>query len=94
MNLQFREFAYPLACSFAESGSVSKFLVAQEMGRRFGNFLPYGTFAVSVIGALALGWLATIFIDRSEINSAHRLGIIVGFLGAFTTFSTFSLEYV
>ena len=64
------------------------------MGRRFGDFLPYGTLAVNVIGSLALGWLATIFIDRSEINSALRLGIIVGFLGAFTTFSTFSLESV
>ena len=75
-------------------GSVSRFLVAQEMGRRFGDFLPYGTFAVNVIGSLALGWLATIFIDRSEINSALRLGIVVGFLGAFTTFSTFILESV
>ena len=64
------------------------------MGRRFGDFLPYGTLAVNVIGSLALGWLATIFIDRSEINSALRLGIVVGFLGAFTTFSTFSLESV
>ena len=49
---------------------------------------------MNVIGSLALGWLATIFIDRSGINSALRLGIVVGFLGAFTTFSTFSLESV
>ena len=56
--------------------------------------MPYGTFAVNVIGSLALGWLATIFIDRSEISGALRLGIVVGFLGAFTTFSTFSYESV
>ncbi|MED5241388.1 MAG: fluoride efflux transporter CrcB [SAR324 cluster bacterium] len=75
-------------------GSVSRFLVAQEMGRRFGDFLPYGTLAVNVIGSLALGWLLTIFLDHPEINSAIRLGIAVGFLGAFTTFSTFSFESV
>ena len=75
-------------------GSVSRFLVAQEMGRRFGDFLPYGTLAVNVLGSLALGWLVTIFLDHPEINSAIRLGIAVGFLGAFTTFSTFSVESV
>ena len=75
-------------------GSISRFLVAREMGRRLGDFLPYGTLAVNVLGSLALGWLATVFLDRPEINSALRLGIAVGFLGAFTTFSTFSLESV
>ena len=75
-------------------GSVSRFLVAREMGRRLGDFLPYGTLVVNVLGSLALGWLATVFLDRPEINSALRLGIAVGFLGAFTTFSTFSLESV
>ena len=75
-------------------GSVSRFIVAREMGRLLGNFLPYGTLVVNVLGSLALGWLATVFLDRSEINIALRLGIAVGFLGAFTTFSTFSLESV
>ncbi|MBT3215287.1 MAG: fluoride efflux transporter CrcB [Deltaproteobacteria bacterium] len=75
-------------------GSVSRFLVAREMGRRLGDFLPYGTLAVNVLGSLALGWLATVFLERPEINSALRLGLAVGFLGAFTTFSTFSFESV
>ena len=75
-------------------GSVSRFLVAREMGRRLGDFLPFGTLVVNVLGSLALGWLATVLLDRPEINSALRLGIVVGFLGAFTTFSTFSLESV
>ena len=75
-------------------GSVSRFLVTKEMGRRFGDFLPFGTLVVNVLGSLALGWLTTVLLDRPEINSALRLGITVGFLGAFTTFSTFSLESV
>ena len=64
------------------------------MGRLLGNFLPYGTLAVNVLGSLALGWLATGFLARPEINIALRLGIAVGFLGAFTTFSAFSFESV
>ncbi len=75
-------------------GSVSRFLVAREMGRLLGNFLPYGTLVVNVLGSLALGWLATVFLDRPGINIALRLGIAVGFLGAFTTFSAFSFESV
>ena len=75
-------------------GSVARFLVAREMVRCLGNFLPYGTLVVNVLGALALGWLATVFLDRPEINIALRLGIAVGFLGAFTTFSAFSFESV
>ena len=75
-------------------GSVARFLVAREMERLFGNFLPYGTLIVNVLGSLALGWLATVFLARPEINIALRLGIAVGFLGAFTTFSAFSFESV
>ena len=75
-------------------GSVARFLVAREMGHHLGNFLPYGTLAVNVLGSLALGWLATFFLDRPEINSAFRLGMTVGFLGAFTTFSAFSFESI
>ena len=75
-------------------GSVARFLLAREMWYLLGNFLPYGTLAVNVLGSFVLGWLATVFLDRPEINSALQLGVAVGFLGAFTTFSTFSFESV
>ena len=73
-------------------GSVARFITAKEMGRLMGDFLPYGTLAVNVLGSFALGWLATFFLDRPDISNALRLGLTVGFLGAFTTFSAFSLE--
>ena len=75
-------------------GSVARFLVAREMERWLGNFMPYGTLAVNVLGSLALGWLATVFLAHPGINIALRLGVAVGFLGAFTTFSAFSFESV
>ena len=73
-------------------GSIARFVVSREMGNWMGNYLPYGTLTVNVAGSLALGWFITFFIDRPELSSALKLGLTVGFLGAFTTFSTFSYE--
>tara|TARA_Y100001970_G_C14056842_1_gene762041 strand:- start:21 stop:401 length:381 start_codon:yes stop_codon:yes gene_type:complete len=73
-------------------GSVARYIIAKEMESLMGDFLPYGTLVVNVVGSFALGWIATFFIDRPEINNSLRLGLTVGFLGSFTTFSTFSLE--
>ena len=75
-------------------GSVARFIDSREMGNWLGSYLPYGTLTVNVAGSLALGWFEAVFIDRPEISSALRLGLTVGFLGAFTTFSTFSYESV
>ena len=73
-------------------GSIVRFVISREMGDLLGNYLPYGTLTVNVAGSLALGWFITFFFDRPELSSALRLGLTVGFLGAFTTFSTFSYE--
>ena len=53
--------------------------------------LPWGTLAANVLGCLAIGWLAGALADSHE---AVRLGVLVGVLGGFTTFSSFGLEAV
>ena len=73
-------------------GSIARFVISKEMVNWLGNYLPYGTLTVNVAGSLALGYIITFFFDRPELSSALRLGLTVGFLGAFTTFSTFSYE--
>lgn len=57
-----------------------------------GRGFPYGTLAVNVIGSLLMGFLYVMFLERMSVSGELRGAILVGFLGAFTTFSTFSIE--
>ena len=72
------------------AGAVARFMVARQMGHWLGTYLPYGTLMVNALGSWMLGFLAVYLMDRPEISPLIRLGLAVGFLGAFTTFSTFS----
>ena len=55
------------------------------------NF-PYGTLIINIIGSFIIGWLAFWLTDRYLYNEALRIFMIIGVLGAFTTFSSFSLD--
>ena len=73
-------------------GAVLRFMLSTGVYRLLGQGFPYGTLVVNVIGSLLIGFGFVIFIERSVLGEAWRLGILVGLLGSFTTFSTFSLE--
>ncbi|MGH8504033.1 MAG: fluoride efflux transporter CrcB [Gammaproteobacteria bacterium] len=62
--------------------------VHSVLGREF----PYGTLTVNVAGSLLIGLLAVLLLDRFNVEPVWRAGLLVGVLGAFTTFSTFSFE--
>ena len=74
-------------------GAVSRFLMAgwvQDLSRSV--HFPYGTLAVNVIGSFLLGFLVRYAFMQNVFSPEVRMLIFIGFLGAFTTFSTFSLE--
>ncbi|ATX79451.1 camphor resistance protein CrcB [Mariprofundus aestuarium] len=76
------------------SGAVMRWLMASGIQRLAGGPFPWGTFAVNAIGSFLLGFLFVWLIERSTVSELVRLALTVGFLGAFTTFSTYSLESI
>ncbi|MSQ61860.1 MAG: fluoride efflux transporter CrcB [Dehalococcoidia bacterium] len=73
-------------------GAVSRFALDQWIGRRLPGQFPWGTFAINVSGSFVLGLLFTLLTERYVANTTFRLSLTTGFLGAYTTFSTFALE--
>lgn len=73
-------------------GSVLRFWMSTWVHSFAGRAFPYGTLAVNVLGCLAMGFLFVLFVDRFSDNTVLRAGILIGVLGGFTTFSSFSIE--
>ncbi len=72
-------------------GAGSRHTVSQISRQRFGNFFPAGTLFINVTGALLIGIVSTLFIRFHQYASWHA-PVILGFIGGYTTFSTFMLE--
>ena len=73
-------------------GAVARHLInVSPLATVFQNF-PFPTFVINVSGSFLIGFLIILLTDRFEVSEALRMAVIVGFLGAFTTFSTFEME--
>jgi CrcB protein len=76
-------------------GAVFRFLVSTGIYQWLGRGFPYGTLVVNIVGSFLLGLLTeSLVVQRITFAHDYRAAILVGFIGAFTTFSTFSLETV
>jgi CrcB protein len=71
-------------------GAVARLLVARVCGRVFDTSFPVGTLVINISGSLLLGWLVTFLPGRVSVTTRDALAI--GFVGAYTTFSTFMFE--
>ncbi len=79
---------------FGGLGCVTRYMVSGWIYNLAGRSLPYGTLAVNVIGSLLLGLIMEGSLRSTIFSPELRFGLTVGFLGGFTTFSTFSYETV
>ena len=72
--------------------ALLRYVMSSQVTHWFGNSFPYGTFVVNVVGAFCIGVAIEVFAKTLPHTHELRAFIIVGILGGFTTFSTFSLE--
>ena len=73
-------------------GAIARFLVGTWIVSRYGASFPWATFGINVSGSFLLGLLVTLFLQSCPCQPNWRLLLAVGFLGAYTTFSTFEYE--
>jgi CrcB protein len=73
-------------------GALLRFWVSSWIYGWLGRSFPYGTLVVNVFGSLLMGVLSVLLIERLSLGPEWRAAILIGLLGAFTTFSTFSIE--
>lgn len=74
------------------AGAVLRYWTSTGVHRLAGAGFPYGTLAVNLIGSLLIGLLYVLLVERLALSAEWRAALLVGVLGAFTTFSTFSIE--
>jgi len=76
----------------AALGANARYWVSNWAAQRWGAAFPYGTILINLTGSLLIGLFLTLAAERFLIDPRLRLLLTVGFLGAYTTFSTYSFE--
>ncbi len=73
-------------------GAMLRYGISSGIYTWFGRGFPYGTLAVNLLGSFAIGLLSILLIEKFNVPHEVRLALVVGVLGALTTFSTFSWD--
>ena len=83
---------YAAVAAGGSLGAMARFGLGRFCGRVFGPGFPTGTFIINITGSLILGWFMALARHRGNISDTMILAVAVGFVGAYTTFSTYMLE--
>jgi fluoride exporter len=83
----------PIAIALgAIPGALSRYYLTLLFARWLGTDFPHGTFLINLTGALVMGFFVTLTLERNLTAPDLRLFVAVGFLGSYTTFSTYALD--
>ena len=74
------------------AGAVSRYWVSNATYSWIGTQFPWGTLVVNLLGSLVMGFLSVLLVHRFQVSDEIRIGLLAGFLGSFTTFSTFAMD--
>jgi CrcB protein len=73
-------------------GSMARYWVGSTIAGRVGTKFPYGTFVINITACAIIGFLLTFLAKRAELNPAWGFLVSVGFVGSYSTFSTYEWE--
>ena len=73
-------------------GAVSRYWVSTKTYLWLGTELPYGTLMVNISGSFIMGFLAILLSEKIQLPEEVKFALLIGFLGSYTTFSTFALD--
>ena len=73
-------------------GSMARYWVGTAVANRMGTKFPYGTFVINITACVIIGFSLTVLAKRADLNPAWRFLVPVGFIGAYSTFSTYEWE--
>ena len=74
-------------------GALLRFLISEQANRLFLSSFPFGTIVVNVLGAFLMGFVVSYFADKVNVSQNIKMFLTIGFLGGFTTFSTFNSDF-
>ncbi len=75
-------------------GSIARFWVGSAVASRLGTKFPYGTFVINITACVIIGFSLTFLAKRTDLNPAWRFLVPIGFVGAYSTFSSYEWETV
>ena len=75
-------------------GANARYWIGDWISQKWGTFFPFGTLLINISGSFLLGFLMTLATERWVVDPRWRLFLATGFLGAYTTFSTYTFESI